>query len=138
VNQFGWTMAFSVMVSMLVAFTLTPMMSSLMLKRIDRKRGKDGEEPAEEHISRDSGVFGRMSRSYGRLLAWSLDHRAIVVVVSLAIFASVIPLNSSVGRDFIPADDQSEFTLYMNQPVGTSRASTEKLATEISDRIAKI
>src|SRR5215831_5102952 len=39
VNQFGWTMAFSVMVSMLVAFTLTPMMSSLMLKRIARKKG---------------------------------------------------------------------------------------------------
>ena len=137
VNQFGWTMAFSVMVSMLVAFTLTPMMSSLMLKRIERKRGKDG-EPEEEHISRDSGVFGKMSKSYGRLLAWSLDHRAMVALVSLAIFASVIPLNSWVGRDFIPADDQSEFTLYMDQPVGTSRASTEKLATEISDRIAKI
>jgi len=137
VNQFGWTMAFSVMVSMLVAFTLTPMMSSLMLKRIDRKRGKDG-EPEEEHISRDSGVFGKMSKSYGRLLAWSLDHRAIIAIVSLAIFASVIPLNSWVGRDFIPADDQSEFNLYMNQPTGTSRASTERLATEIGDRIAKI
>src|SRR5262245_19893950 len=96
VNQFGWTMAFSVLVSMLVAFTLTPMMSSLMLKRIDRKRGKDGEEP-EEHSSRDSGVFGKMSRSYGRLLAWSLDHRLIVGLVSLAVFASVIPLNSWVG-----------------------------------------
>jgi hydrophobe/amphiphile efflux-1 (HAE1) family protein len=137
VNQFGWTMAFSVMVSMLVAFTLTPMMSSLMLKRIDRKRGKDG-ELEEEHSSRDSGVFGKMAKSYGRLLAWSLDHRAIVALVSIAIFASVIPLNSWVGRDFIPADDQSEFTLYMNQPTGTSRASTERLATEVGDRIAKL
>src|SRR4029079_9167307 len=39
VNQFGWTRAFSVMVSMLVSFTLTPMLSSRMLKRIAAKRG---------------------------------------------------------------------------------------------------
>src|SRR5262249_5007048 len=37
-NEFGWTMAFSVMVSMLVSFTLTPMLCSRLLKRIDRKQ----------------------------------------------------------------------------------------------------
>src|SRR5438094_428454 len=48
VNEFGWTMAFSVMVSMLVSFTLTPMMSSLLLKRSKSKSG-------EEHSSREGG-----------------------------------------------------------------------------------
>ena len=133
VNQFGWTMAFSVMVSMLVAFTLTPMLSSIMLKRIDRKRGKDGEEAAEEHTSRDSGVFGRMAKTYGRLLAWSLDHRAIVGIVSLAIFASVIPLNS-VGRPRLYSRRRSKRIYALHEPAGWYVASVNGKAGDGDQR----
>src|SRR2546425_7442431 len=48
VNQFGWTMAFAIMVSMLVSFTLTPLLSSRMLKRLAHKRSKDGEDQTSE------------------------------------------------------------------------------------------
>src|SRR5215471_17281810 len=88
VNEFGWTMAFSVMVSMLVSFTLTPMLSSLLLKRRNSKSGE------EEHRSRGGGFFHGLSNQYGWLLAWSLDHRFVVIVFALAIFATAIPLNS--------------------------------------------
>jgi len=53
-------------------------------------------------------------------MAWSLDHRFAVILLTVAIFATAIPLNSLVGRDWIPADDQSELTLYLNMPIGTS------------------
>lgn len=155
VNQFGWTMAFSVMVSMLVSFTLTPMLSSRMLKRLAHKRSKDGDdgtvatEPAvtdhesritnhEEHTSKDSRFFGWIDRVYGRSLAWSLDHRIVVVAVALATFALTFPLNAMVGRDWIPPDDQSEFTVSMNWPEGTSIEGTSKQALEIADRIKQI
>jgi HAE1 family hydrophobic/amphiphilic exporter-1 len=143
VNQFGWTMAFSVMVSMLVAFTLTPMMSSLMLKRIARKKGNpDSAEAASmKHVPRstkDAGFFAAMSKSYGWLMAWSLDHRAIIILLTVAVFASTIPLNSLVGRDWIPADDQSEFSLNSDLPLGTSYAATQKFAVALADRIAKL
>lgn len=155
VNQFGWTMAFSVMVSMLVSFTLTPMLSSRMLKRLAHKRSKDGDEgtvaaePAvadhesrnthqEEHTSKDSRFFGWIDRVYGRILAWSLDHRIVVVAIALATFAMTFPLNAMVGRDWIPPDDQSEFTVSMNWPEGTSIEGTSKQALEISDRIKQI
>src|SRR5215467_2969886 len=85
VNEFGWTMAFSVMVSMLVSFTLTPMMSSLLLKRRVQQSGE------EEHSSRQRvGFFHSLASQYGRLLAWSLDHRFVAIVVALAIFATAI------------------------------------------------
>src|SRR5262249_2686038 len=80
VNQFGWTMAFSVMVSMLVSFTLTPMLSSRMLKRLAHKRGSGNDSAKlenrsevgtlEEHTSKDSRFFGWIDRSYGRMLEW--------------------------------------------------------------------
>jgi hydrophobe/amphiphile efflux-1 (HAE1) family protein len=151
VNQFGWTMAFSVMVSMLVSFTLTPMLSSRMLKRLAHKRETDsGDSQAarlesrsdaakrEEHTSKDSRFFGWIDRSYGRILEWSLNHRIVVVGVALATFALTFPLNAIVGRDFIPPDDQSEFQVSMNWPEGTSVEGTSRLAMEISDRIAQI
>jgi hydrophobic/amphiphilic exporter-1 (mainly G- bacteria), HAE1 family len=154
VNQFGWTMAFAVMVSMLVSFTLTPMLSSRMLKRLAHRRrnGDDATAPAdsqaadhaslvthhEEHTSKDSRFFGWIDRTYGRVLEWSLNHRIVVVAVALATFALTFPLNAMVGRDFIPPDDQSEFQVSLNWPEGTSIEGTSKLAVEISDRIAQI
>jgi hydrophobic/amphiphilic exporter-1 (mainly G- bacteria), HAE1 family len=149
VNQFGWTMAFSVMVSMLVSFTLTPMLSSRMLKRIGQKRraggqGEDASERSDEeaksepHTSKDSRFFGWIDRAYGGLLSWSLNHRSVVVLIAIATFASTFPLNALVGRDWIPPDDQSELNLSMNWPEGTSIEGTSKRAVEIADRIAQI
>src|SRR5438309_283754 len=133
VNEFGWTMAFSVMVSMLVSFTLTPMMSSLLLKRRNSKSGE------EEHSSRERvGFFHGLSTQYGRLLAWSLDHRFVVIVFALAIFATALPLNSRVGRDWIPADDQNELTLYLNMAVGTSLDANVKILKGIVEQIKQV
>src|SRR5438093_3012066 len=133
VNEFGWTMAFSVMVSMLVSFTLTPMLSSLFLRRSNSKAGE------ERHSSRDRvGFFHGLSIQYGRLLAWSLNHRFVVIVLALAIFATAIPLNSRVGRDWIPADDQNELTLYLNMAVGTSLDANLKILKEIVEQIKPV
>ncbi|HXU09039.1 MAG TPA: efflux RND transporter permease subunit, partial [Blastocatellia bacterium] len=149
VNQFGWTMAFAVMVSMLVSFTLTPMLSSRMLKRLAHKRrdgaGGDPANPQHpnpnsqpEHTSKDVRFFGWMDRVYGRLLGWSLSHRMVIVGVALATFALTFPLNAMVGRDWIPPDDQSEFQVSMNWPEGTSIEGTAKQALEVAERVKQI
>jgi hydrophobic/amphiphilic exporter-1 (mainly G- bacteria), HAE1 family len=132
VNEFGWTMAFAVMVSMLVSFTLTPMLSSLLLKRRAAEPGQ------QEHTSRELGFFHSLSTQYGRLMAWSLNHRFAVVLLTLAVFATAIPLNSVVGRDWIPADDQSELTLYLNMPIGTSLEANARILSEITGKIKQV
>jgi hydrophobic/amphiphilic exporter-1 (mainly G- bacteria), HAE1 family len=152
VNQFGWTMAFSIMVSMLVSFTLTPMLSSRML-RMRRGKGQPAPsgaaaegvaenvanvtEAARDHTSKDSRFFAWIDRLYGRMLEWSLDHRAVVIAVALATFALTFPLNAMVGRDWIPPDDQSELTVSMNWPEGTSIEGTSKMAVEIAERFKR-
>src|SRR5437870_11654749 len=120
------------MVSMLVSFTLTPMMSSLQLKRSKSKSGE------EEHSCRERGFFHGLSTQYGRRLAWSLDHRFVVIVFALAIFATAIPINSRVGRDWIPADDQNELTLYLNMAVGTSLDANVKILKELAEQVKQV
>src|SRR6266436_3902312 len=88
-NQFGWTMAFAVIVSMLVSFTLTPMLSSRLLKRL----GVERREAARKHPA----FLRWIDFGYGRMLEWSLNHRAVVILVALGAFAMTFRLNGLVG-----------------------------------------
>jgi HAE1 family hydrophobic/amphiphilic exporter-1 len=141
-NQFGWTMAFSAMVSMLVSFTLTPMLCSRLLGRIRRKTS---EPPSTSELSsepdgaasKDNRLFSWIDSTYGKLLEWALDHSGTVAWLALGTFALTFPLNALVGRDFIPADDQSELTVVFDAPVGTSLQGTAKIATQLAREIER-
>src|SRR6266568_1819541 len=152
-NQFGWTMACAVLVSMLVSFTLTPMLCSRLLKRTERKRSAAGrhegraageaEHAAKDHAAKDYAAKDHtlpiwVSRSYARMLEWSLDHRWAVVLVALGTFALTIPLNSLVGRDFIPPYDQGEFQVIFDSPVGTSPEGSANIAVELAKRYEQL
>src|SRR5205814_4440244 len=70
IYPFGWTMAFAVMVSMLVSFTLTPMLSSRFLKLSDAER---------DEKTKESGFFRTVDRTYTRSLHWSLAHPFAII-----------------------------------------------------------
>jgi HAE1 family hydrophobic/amphiphilic exporter-1 len=128
-NQFGWTMAFAVIVSMLVSFTLTPMLSSRLLKR-----NRDRKEAEGAAVNRHPAFLRWIDRGYGRMLEWSLNHRAVVILVALGTFAMTFRLNSMVGRDFIPADDQNEFQAVIDTPVDSSLEGTAAYCKDLAER----
>ena len=102
-------------------------------------RAEEKPEPAvKDHTSKDSRFFGWVDRLYGRLLTWSLDHRMAVIAIAIATFALTFPLNAMVGRDWIPPDDQSELTISMNWPEGTSIEGTSKQALEVAEKVKQI
>ena len=126
-NQFGWTMAFSIMVSMLVAFTLTPTLSARLLKC----RSADEQQRHHHH----GGFFDRI---YVRMLGWSLGHRWVIVTLCVVTFGSTFIISRYIGRDWMPQDDQSELSVSIEMPEGTSLEGTERVVMEIASRIAKI
>ena len=129
VNQFGWTMAFSILVSMLISFTLTPMLSSRFLKTTTGR----GHESAK-----NAKFFVRIESNYRRLLDWALGHRGPVMGIAFGIFLLTFPLNALVGRDWIPPDDQSELTMSLNLPEGTSITETQRVTQALSDEVKKL
>jgi len=127
VNSFGWTMAMAILVSLLVAFTLTPMMSSRLLKLGQRKKKAHSE-----------GFLHAVEENYLKMLRWSLAHRRVIVLICVATFLSTFGFYHLVGRDWIPADDQSELNSSYTLPEGTSLEKTTKLAEEISERVVAL
>jgi len=127
VNSFGWTMAMAIMVSLLVAFTLTPMMSSRMLKLGGR-----------EKKAHSQGFLHAVDQFYLKTLGWALAHRRTIVVICVLTFLSTFGFYHLVGRDWIPADDQSELISSYTLPEGTSLDRTTKLATEIAERVVAL
>jgi HAE1 family hydrophobic/amphiphilic exporter-1 len=125
VNEFGWTMAMAILVSLLIAFTLTPMMSSRML-RVEGKSSHSG-----KYIS-------AIENLYLKSLRWSLAHRGIIMLICAVCFLSTFGLYRMVGRDWIPADDQSELLSSFTLPEGTSLSKTSETAADICRHVAAL
>jgi hydrophobic/amphiphilic exporter-1 (mainly G- bacteria), HAE1 family len=132
--QFGWTMAISILVSMLVAFTLTPTLSARLLKRHPHKR-KDEDHKNPAHPEHEDTW---LDRGYVKVLDWSLAHRWAIVAISIAVFGSTFIINRYIGRDWMPQEDQNELTVMVELPEGSSIEATEKVALDITRKIAKI
>jgi HAE1 family hydrophobic/amphiphilic exporter-1 len=126
-KSFGLTMAFAIMVSLLVSFTLTPMLSARWLKV--KKHGTD------EHASKDSKIFHAVDVIYTRMLEWAMAHRAIVSGIAVLVLLSSVPLFMIANKNFMPQDDASEFEVNLRAPEGTSLEATEVLTNRVASAI---
>ena len=127
-HEFGITVAVAILISMLVSFTLTPMMCSRFLRPVTHGRG----------LARERGLYATIENAYGRLLAASLRRRWIVVAASVATIAAIVPLFFVIGKDFLPGDDQGEFEVSLQAPEGYTLGRTRDSVGELSERIAEL
>jgi HAE1 family hydrophobic/amphiphilic exporter-1 len=133
-KSFGLTMAFAVFVSLIVSFTLTPMMSARWLKVKPRTEDDDH----RVHDSKHSKVFGPIDRAYTRLLEWSMAHRGIVAVTAVLVLLSSVPMFRITPVTFIPSDDTSELDVSVRAPEGTSLDATDVIANRLATAIRRI
>ena len=85
--QFGITAAVAIMVSLLVSFTLTPMMSARLLRADDSA----GTAAASEAPRSRSGFYARIDRVYSSLLGWSMAHRLLIAGLAVVVTFSSDP-----------------------------------------------
>lgn len=123
-NSFGLTMAFAIMVSLLVSFVLTPMMSARWLKKED-----------SAHESKAGKMWSAIEGGYMSMLRFSMSQRWVVVLAVVGTMASVPFLGKIAPKNFLPVEDESQFQVTMRAPEGTSldsmRLSASRLAGEI-------
>ncbi len=132
--QFGITAAVAVLVSLLVSFTLTPMMSARLL-RADASPGGGHGAAARSR----AGFYGWLDRGYARALAFSLRHRLLVLVLAAAVALSAIPLYAVIRQDYLPGNvDEGEFNVSVSAPQGRSLAAMDEIMRAIEGELRAV
>jgi HAE1 family hydrophobic/amphiphilic exporter-1 len=153
-SSFGLTAAFAVGVSLIVSFTLTPMLAARLIKPHKKKEEEKTEIPPSEEIhgdeiienpkparrkdSKEAGFYRYIDNTYTWLLRFSMGHRWLIVGLCVLVFLSIIPLFMFVGKNFLPVDDQSQFELSIRAPEGYSLSATGALFERIAADLRKI
>ncbi len=148
-SSFGLTMSFSIMVSLVVSFTLTPMMCARWLKvkakapQVDKPQG--GAFRADDEVKaahgghgghgEAKGVYGAIERAYVRVLAWSLRHRWVIVLSCVLSIVAIPLLGKLANANFLPDEDESQFAVSIRTLEGTSLDQTRLVATRIAAEV---
>ncbi|HEX3343204.1 MAG TPA: efflux RND transporter permease subunit, partial [Polyangiaceae bacterium] len=134
-KSFGVTMAFAVAVSLLVAFSLTPMLSARWL----RSPPAPGETARKPLLARLVDAFyGPIERIYVRILRWVMGHRWVVIVASVAALGSCLPLAGAIPKGFTPDNDAGEFDVNVRAPEGTSLEQTRIIGEGVAREIRQM
>ena len=132
--QFGITAAVAVMVSLLVSFTLTPMMSARLLRVV-----RPGADTKEEAPRSRGGFYRWLDEGYGKVLAYAMRHRLQVVLISLVVIMFTIPLYKMLKQDYLPGNaDEGEFNVNVTAPQGTSLAAMDEIMLAIGKEIRDV
>ncbi|MFO7576026.1 MAG: efflux RND transporter permease subunit [Bacteroidales bacterium] len=124
-RQLGLIVTITVVTSTIAAITLTPTLSSLMLRLRPKK-----ENPGRLSYDRTVKVaLDGFDRFYERTLRWALKHKTVVSLVSIVIFVLSMSLFGVIGTEFIPESDESRFSISVELQTGT-RADQTVLTTE--------
>src|SRR5437588_1641589 len=137
-KEFGFTVAATTLMSLVVSFTLTPMLASRLL-RTGKADERSGGPLAAFARWWDRGFYGLEER-YGALLGWSLGHRLIVLVVasSTLVLGVYLVASGQVGVNFFPDTDQGTFTVSTTMPAGTSLAAHDAVMREVEEQLLEV
>ena len=130
-SSYGVTVAFAIMISLFVSFTLTPMLASRFLKHTD--------DPELREKKAHGGAWMKwLSRHYLSVLGWSLHHRWAIMLASGLCFVSIFYLGRLTKFTFIPQDDSSEFEISLQAPEGSDLERTAQLCDQIEQRLREL
>lgn len=126
--EFGLTVTFATFISLLVAFTMTPMLAAKFMKPSDTDPGVKG------FFGRTwDRAYGWLDAEYGRVLVFVMGHRGALAIGSIALLVGSFLLAPHIGFEFITEPDQREFDITIKRAPGTSLASTSETLRVIEE-----
>ncbi len=131
-QQFALTISFAVMISSLNALTLSPALSSIIIKR--RKKG----EEKFIFFKKFDEVFEKITEKYTKAITYFIKIRYIVLVLIGGIFYLTYYLFSVTPTGFVPSEDKGVCIVSASLKPGTSLIQTEKMRKQIEKRLYKI
>lgn len=135
-KQLAYVISFALLCSLGVALTLIPMLASRFLHPTSLERL--AHESLGHKLFRISGAFfARLERNYKRLLHYSLDHRALVVLIAALLLGASLALIPFVGVELMPQGDEGEVGIDAEMDVGTRAAVVDRLVQSMQDVVSR-
>ena len=132
-KSFALTIAFAVSISLLVAFTLDPMLSSRFVRFIpleERTRTATG-----RFLERVGAYYDRLDRQYYKLLAWAIEHPWKILATATVVFFASMSTLRIIGTEFVPVEDRGEFVVNVEVPPGTSFEQTVAYVADVEKTV---
>ncbi|MDO8956389.1 MAG: efflux RND transporter permease subunit [Deltaproteobacteria bacterium] len=134
--QFGITVAFAVLVSLFVSFTLDPMLSSRWVDPdIERKGKRHFLARILDHFNH---WFDRTADGYRKVIGWALDHRKIVLFVATVAFFTGLGAFRVLQTEFFPNYDQGEFQVNFKSAPDASMEETQSRLAAVQEALKEI
>lgn len=124
--EFGLTVAFAVLISTFIALTLSPMLCSRVLK-LPKRHGR-----LFDFFER---AFIALESAYRATLGLALKHRAITILAAVGVFAASLMITPFIGKEFVAAQDEAQFNVQIQTPLGSSIRRTSKILERIQERV---
>ncbi len=128
-KSFALTIAFTVAISLLVAFTLDPMLSSRFVRFIpeeERNRTRMG-----RFMERVGHFYDRIDVQYHKLLGWAVRHPWKIMATATIVFLASLSTLGVLGTEFVPEEDRGEFMVNIEVPPGTEFEQTVKYVSDV-------
>ncbi|MCL2760883.1 MAG: efflux RND transporter permease subunit [Desulfuromonadales bacterium] len=121
--QFGISVAFAVLVSLFVSFTMDPMLSS---RWVDPSINNHGNRKGiGKLLEKFNNWFNKTADKYRSLIGWALDHRKTVLLIAVLAFFGGIAILATLEMSFMVTEDRSEFQVSFKTAPDASMAETE-------------
>ena len=121
-RSFGLTMSFAIAISLLISFTLAPALAARLFK-------KNGNSWLDSRLESLVNMFYRpLEHAYIWLLGHALNHRWAVALIAACAMAACLPMLNMIGKDFMPANEEAQFSISLRAPEGTSLEATGLIA----------
>lgn len=132
--SFALTVVFSVFVSLLVSFTLTPMLASIFLKMHDKTHEPKKRNRVMRFLDRQGtrfeAVYKRLETIYRHILVFGLQWRKTVLVSAVVIFLASLAMTNFIGKEFTPPEDQARLIVRLEAPIDYSVDKVEELFSQ--------
>lgn len=137
--QFGVTVSTAVLLSLFVSFTLDPMLSSIWpdpdaAHQHDRLnvRVSFRKRPIAWLLAGFQRLLDRLTHLYSHILAWSLRHRLITVLIAIGSLVAAFFAVGLVGKEFVPQADMNEIKVKFETPVNANLDYTQQKAAQVN------
>ncbi len=136
-REFGLTVAFALIVSLIDAFTSAPMLSAYWFKAVDKTKAKGLARVFNNLSGGWNRFYNWLNGTYQDILRWSLNHKSIILFAVIVLMAFSIYSAQYIGQNFMTSTDSGSFSVYLETYPGAPLDKIDSFVKDVETFLVK-